>query len=220
MPRSELKYGVYLSYISLFVTNISNLILTPFIIKSLGNSQYGLYMLIGAFVGYIAVLDFGLGNTVVRFVAKYRAENDKKSEENFLFSTFLIYTIISVVVLLIGTIIYFNLSKIFGGSLTSNEIEQAKVMFVILVINLALTLPMKSFTAIMTAYERFILPRSLAIFRIILRMIIIFILLSLGYKAVAIVVVDSALNLLMLMINMLYVFFKLKVRIRLHYLDI
>src|SRR5690625_5879003 len=80
MPRSELKYGVYLSYISLFVTNISNLILTPFIIKSLGNSQYGLYMLIGAFVGYIAVLDFGLGNTVVRFVAKYRAENDKKSD--------------------------------------------------------------------------------------------------------------------------------------------
>lgn len=219
MPRNELKYGVYLSYISLFVTNISNLILTPFIIKSLGDSQYGLYMLIGAFVGYIAVLDFGLGNTIVRFVAKYRAENDKKSEENFLFSTFLIYTAISVVVLLIGTVIYFNLTMIFGDSLTKNEIEQGKVMFIILVINLALTLPMKSFTGIMTAYERFILPRSMAVIRTLIRMVAIFILLSMGYQAVAIVVIDAVLNILMLTINMLYVFFNLKVRIRLHFFD-
>src|SRR5690625_6333705 len=82
MKKSQLKAGIYLSYISLFITNISNLILTPFIIRGLGDSEYGLYMLIGAFVGYIAVLDFGLGNATVRFVSKYRAENDKIKEEN------------------------------------------------------------------------------------------------------------------------------------------
>ena len=43
-------------------------------------------MLIGALVGYIAVLDFGLGNATVRFVSKYRAEENKKGEENFLAS--------------------------------------------------------------------------------------------------------------------------------------
>src|SRR5699024_12765278 len=111
MQKSQLKSGVYLSYISLFVSNVSNLILTPFIIRNLGDSEYGLYMLIGAFVGYIAVLDFGLGNTIVRFVAKYRAENDKKSEENFLYSTFIIYSMISAVILLIGVILYFNLHR-------------------------------------------------------------------------------------------------------------
>src|SRR5699024_10727126 len=93
------------------------------------------------------------------FVAKYRAENDKKNEENFLFSTFLIYIIISIIILIIGTIIYFNLTVIFGQSLSSEEISIAKVMFIILLINLAFTLPMKSFTAIMTAYERFIYPK-------------------------------------------------------------
>src|SRR5699024_10984586 len=139
MRNNELKSGVYLSYISLFVTNISNLILTPFIIKNLGNSEYGLYMLIGAFVGYIAVLDFGLGNTVVRFVAKYRAENDKKNEENFLFSTFLIYIIISIIILIIGTIIYFNLTVIFGQSLSNVVFIFVLVMYIIYVINLTLS---------------------------------------------------------------------------------
>lgn len=219
MKRSQLKSGVYLSYISLFVTNLSNLILTPFIIKNLGDSEYGLYMLIGAFVGYIAILDFGLGNTIVRFVAKYRTEGDKKGEENFLFSTFIIYSMISVLVLIVGTIVYMNLNNIFVDSLTINEIETAKVMFVILVINLALTLPMKSFTGIMTAYERFVMPRALTIVRTSLRMIILFILLSFGYKAIAIVLVDAILNLLMMIISMMYVFVKLKVKIKHHYFN-
>lgn len=219
MKKNEIKYGIYLSYISLFVTNISNLILTPFIIKNLGDSEYGLYMLIGAVVGYIAVLDFGLGNTVVRFVAKYRAKNNKIGEENFLFSTFIIYIIISSLILCVGIIVYFNLDKIFINSLTPYEIEKAKIMFIILVINLALTLPMKSFTGIVTAYEKFVLPRSLTIIRISLRMVILFILLPLGFKAITIVVVDSILNLLMMLIIMIYVYFKLNVRIRLHYFD-
>src|SRR5690625_910936 len=133
MEKSQLISGVYLSYISLFLTNITSLILTPFIVRNLGQSEYGLYTLIGALVGYIAVLDFGLGNTTVRFVAKYRAENDKKGQENFLASTFIIYAIISIIVLIIGSIVYFYLDMIFSESLSIEEISIAKTMFLILV---------------------------------------------------------------------------------------
>lgn len=219
MKKSQLKAGIYLSYISLFVTNISNLILTPFIIRGLGDSEYGLYMLIGSFVGYIAVLDFGLGNATVRFVSKYRAENDKTKEENFLFSTFAIYAVICIIVLLIGSVLYYNLSFIFGNSLTTQEIETAKVMFIILIINLAFTLPMKSLIGIITAYERFIIPKVITISRVIIRLILILVLLSLGYKAIAIVMIDAILNLLMLILAMMYVFIKLKVKVKLHYFE-
>jgi len=220
MKKSQLKAGIYLSYISLFITNISNLILTPFIIRGLGDSEYGLYMLIGAFVGYIAVLDFGLGNATVRFVSKYRAENDKIKEENFLFTTFLIYGIISGIVMIIGGIIYYNFQFIFGNSLLTSEIRIAKVMFIILLINLSFTLPMKSFTGIITAYERFIIPKALSIGRVLMRMLLILLLLSMGYKAIAIVMVDAILNLLMLIITMIYVFGKLEVKIKLYYFKI
>ena len=86
---SQLKKGALLSYISIFLTNVIGLILTPFIIKNLGDAEYGLYTLIGAFIGYISVFDFGLNNTIIRFVAKYRAEKDRIGEENFLAITLL-----------------------------------------------------------------------------------------------------------------------------------
>lgn len=216
MKLNQLKFGIYLSYISIFVTNITNLILTPFIIRNLGQSEYGLYMLIGAFVGYIAILDFGLGNTTIRFVSKYRAEKDIKGEGNFLFSTFVLYSLISIIILIVGSILLLNLEHIFKNSLSYEEIRIAKIMFIILVINLALTLPMNLFTGIITAYERFIFPRTLTILRILLRAIVIIILLSLGYKSIAIVIVDAMLNLFMMVIIIFYVYVKLNVRIKPH----
>lgn len=50
---SQLKKGAALSYLTIILTNVVGLALTPFIIKYLGNDEYGLYTLIGALVGYI-----------------------------------------------------------------------------------------------------------------------------------------------------------------------
>lgn len=216
MRINELKFGIYLSYISLFVTNVTNLMLTPFIIRNLGQSQYGIYSLIGALVGYLSVLDFGLSNTTVRFVAKYRAENDKKGEENFLASTLIIYVLISITVLLLGSIIYFNLDTIFKSSMNESEIRIAKIMYIILVINLGLSLPINLFKGIISGYERFVFSRVITILQIIIRAAVIFILLSLGYKAIAIVLVDAILNIILMILNMIYVFTKLRVRFKLH----
>ena len=96
MKINQLKGGALLSYVSIFLTNIIGLILTPFIIRSLGSAEYGLYTMIGAYIGYMSVLDFGLNNTVIRFIAKYNAEKDKKGEENFLAHSFIMYICISI----------------------------------------------------------------------------------------------------------------------------
>ena len=95
---SQLKKGAILSYGNILLTNIIGLVITPFMIKALGDSEYGLYTLIGSLVTYFSLMDFGLNNTIIRFVAKYRAEKDKKGEENFLVSILLIYLVISLVV--------------------------------------------------------------------------------------------------------------------------
>jgi O-antigen/teichoic acid export membrane protein len=216
MRSNQLRSGIYLSYVSLFITNITNLILTPFIIKSLGQSDYGLYMLIGAFVGYIAILDFGLGDTTTRYIAKYRAERDKKGEESFIFTTFIIYILISLVVLIVGIILFFNLEIIFGESLSIREFEIAKTMFVILVFNLALTLPLNLFKGIISGYERFTFPRILTITRTVLRAIFIVIFLTVGYNAVAIVLIDATMNIALMLIYILFVYLKLNVKIQFH----
>ncbi len=214
MKINELKWGAALSYTNILLSNLINLAFTPFLLTTLGKSEYGLYMLIGAFVGYMAVLDFGLGNTIIRYVAKYRAQNDKEGEQGFLSLAFLIYTVLTVFAVGIGLSLIPALPSIFEESLTATELDTARKMFEILIINIGLTLFMNAFTSIMSGYEKFVFPRAMAIVRVIARPLAIIILLLMGYKALAIVVVDTVLNVLLLLINMWFVFYKMKVKIR------
>ena len=216
---SQLKKGALLSYITIFLTNIIGLLLTPFIIKKLGDAEYGLYTLIGAFVGYISVLDFGLNNTIVRFVAKYRAEKDKKGEENFLAITMGIYGVIAVIIVLVGVVLYFNLDTIFSNSLTLEELSKAKVMFIVLIFNLAITLPGGAFTAICSGYEHFVFPRTVNIIRYLVRSLMVVGLLLLGGDAIGLVILDTVMNILVIVFNGFYVLKKLKVVFKLHYFE-
>ncbi|MDT0642277.1 oligosaccharide flippase family protein [Zunongwangia sp. F363] len=213
---SQLKKGVILSYVTIILTNVIGLVLTPFIIRSLGNSEYGLYALIGAFVGYISVLDLGLNNTIVRYVAQFRAENDKKGEESFLSTTMMIYGVISVLIGLIGILLYYNLESIFGSSLTSEEMTKAKVMFLILIFNIAITLPGGAFTAISNGYEHFVFPRTINIVRYIVRSAAVVGLLLMGGDAIGLVLLDTLMNILIIIVNGFYVFKRLGVRFKLH----
>ncbi len=216
---SQLKKGALLNYINIILTNIVGIVLTPFIISKLGDGEFGLYTLIGSIVGYISVLDFGLNNTIIRFVSKYRAEKDRIGEENFLATSMLIYAVISVVVILAGIICYYNLESIFENSLTNTEIDKAKIMFAILILNLAISLPGGAFNGICFGLEQFVFPKVIGIVRYLLRTIVVVAILLLGGKAISLVVIDTVFNVLIILINIVYVFKKLKVKIKLHQLE-
>jgi len=215
---SQLKKGALLTYIKIILTNVIGIIITPLIISQIGKSEYGIYNAIGALIGTIAILDFGLTNTVVRFVAKYKAQKDKITEENFLATVSLLYVIISTVVIIIGSISYFQIEDYFV-KFNSEEIRIAKIMFIILILNLAIQLPGMIFIGICRGYEAFVFTETLSIVRYLLRSSTVIAILLLGGKAISLVIIDSIFNVLAIIASSLYVFKKLKVTIKLHKLS-
>ncbi|MEG1426315.1 MAG: ABC transporter ATP-binding protein, partial [Oscillospiraceae bacterium] len=57
--------------------------------------------------------------------------------------------------------------EIASSQLSKEELEKAKLMMIILIFNLAITLPGGAFTAISNAYEKFVFPRSISIIKYI-----------------------------------------------------
>ena len=49
-------------------------LLTPVIVRSLGNYDYGIWEIIGSVLGYMGMLDLGLQPTISRFAARYNAQ--------------------------------------------------------------------------------------------------------------------------------------------------
>ena len=212
---SQIKKGALLNYITIFLTNIVGLFITPFILNHIGKAEFGVWTAIGALVGSISVLDLGLNNTIVRFVAKYRAENDKKGEENFLAMTMLIYSVISLMIAIIGFYFYGYIGTYFT-KMTLDEIEIAKTIFILLIFNLAIGLPGGSFVGICSGYENFVFPKTINIIRYILRTLVVVGVLTMGGKAIALVIIDTVFNIMFMSIEAYFVFFILKVKIKLH----
>ena len=75
------KTGAILSYVSIIVNTLIQLLYTPLLIRMLGQSEYGLYSLANSIIGYLTVLDLGFGNAIIVYTAKYRAKKDKESEQ-------------------------------------------------------------------------------------------------------------------------------------------
>lgn len=210
---NQIKYGVILSYISLALNNVVTILYTPFLLHYLGKSEYGLYSLVSSIIAYLTVMDLGLGNTIVRYAALYKSEHLENKLYD-LFGLFLrIYIIISVLAAFLGAILYFRLDDILGGSLTAIELYRIKIMFIITLINLIITFPLSVFISIVTAFQKFIFQKSVNIIRIILQPLIMIPLLMVGYKAIALVLLMSILNIGTLLCNMFYCFKVLRIKI-------
>ena len=211
---NQLKAGAVLNYVILGLNAITGLLYTPYMLRMLGQSEYGIYSLAASLIAYLSMLDFGFGNAVIRYTAKYRAEG-KKEEQYELFGMFTkLYCAIGLLMMLAGLVIYFFLGSLFGDTLTTVELSRTRIIVLLMVFNLAFSFPLSIYGAIITAYEKFVFLRVVQIARILLNLVVMITLLSCGYKAIAMVVVNTIFNFLALGINILYCNRKLDVRIK------
>ncbi len=65
-------------------------VMAPVIVKALGNYDYGLWEIVFSVVGYMGLMDMGMRPAVVRYVAKFKAENNRNEQEK-VFSTAVIF---------------------------------------------------------------------------------------------------------------------------------
>ncbi|MBL4745961.1 MAG: oligosaccharide flippase family protein [Flavobacteriaceae bacterium] len=205
--------GIVLSYVNILLGIISGIFLTPFMIQAMGKSEYGLYILIGSVVGYMSVFDFGINNALIRFVSKYRAEGDTISEQKFLGQGILVYLLLALLIVLVGYGFYLNIDAVFGQSLTIEELSKAKQMFVVLLINIAITVPGGAFDGVINAYERYEIPRISRSLRIVSRVILIYYVLKNDGDAISVVLIDTAINIIIVGLNAFYCFKVLKIKL-------
>lgn len=213
LKYSEVKAGAILGYATIAVNNVVGLLYTPFMLRMLGQTEFGLYSLVASVVGYLTILDLGFGNAIIRYCAKFRAEN-KLEEQYELFGMFFkLYCLIGLVAFVGGIALYLNVDALFDKSMTDTELSQVKIMMGLMVVNVVFTFPMSIWGGIITAYERFVFHKMVNIIRICLNAVVMIVLLKMDFKAITMVVVLTIFNMLTLSAYAWYCLVKLKVRL-------
>src|SRR5439155_17107750 len=64
--------GILANYLSLVVSLLAMLILTPVLLRSLGSAAYGFWAVLGSLATYLVLCDFGMNTAVAKYTAEYR----------------------------------------------------------------------------------------------------------------------------------------------------
>ncbi len=194
MERSQIKTGAILSYIAIFLNIAISFFYTPWMIRQIGVSDYGLYSLVLSFISYF-ILDLGLTQTVQRFIAKYRAEGDLEAVQNLIGLTTKIFLLIDILIFIILSVCYFFLGHIFSG-LTPNEIEKLKVLYCIAGTFSILSFMFKPLGGAIMAFELFTATQWIGMLNRVGAVALVCVALLMGADVYALVLINGAMALL------------------------
>lgn len=211
---NQLKAGAALNYVSICLNMVVGLIYTPYMLRMLGQSEYGLYSLAASIIAYLTVLDLGFGNAIIRYTAKFRAEGKQREQEEMFGMFFILYIGIGAIAMIAGSVLSLNVENMFSQAMTESEVHRTRIMLWLMTFNLAFTFPMSIWGSIMSAYERFVFQRIVSIIRSVLNPVVMILLLVIGYKAIAMVVVTTIFNVATLLINWWYCKYRLTIKVR------
>ncbi|MBQ9974241.1 MAG: oligosaccharide flippase family protein [Oscillospiraceae bacterium] len=209
------KKGVVLSFALMAFEILSALLLTPFIIRSLGQAEYGVFKLVESVAAYLLLLDMGVGNAIVRYVAKYQATGERDKEAQFFGVAQLFYLAVGLVAALCGGVLVWQFPTVFASGLTPGEIRLGQILLGVVTFNAAFTLITAPYNYIIIGRGNFVVSRGASILQIAIRILLTFAALFLGFGSIGIVVVNTVTGMLCRLGLGAYVFVKLRLRPRL-----
>ena len=209
----QVKVGATLSYILIILNSIYSLIVTPFIISKIGEIDYGTYKTIASLSTSLAVLDIGLGGTLMRYIAKYRADSQKEKISSFISMATVEGGILIAIISIVCAIIYWLIPTIYKSGLTDGHIGLAKKMFFILSLNLCFHIIENILNGIISGFNQFAFGNGLKLLRVILRIVCTYVFLTIVKSALTLVLIDFFLTLILIACEVVFVLCKLKIRL-------
>lgn len=207
MKQNQLKAGALLSYGQTFLSILIGVVYTPVMIRLLGQSEYGLYNTVSSTIAMLSILSLGFNSSYIRYYAQYKLKKDQEGIHRLNGLFMLIFMMIGLVALACGLVLTANLEWIFDQGLTPAEYKTARILMLMLSINMGVSFPASVFTSIISAQERYVVLKLVAMLKTVISPMITLPLLLLGYGSISLVAATLGLS---IFADSVYVFYTLK----------
>lgn len=192
---ANLIAGTVTRYLVLALNIAVGVILMPFTVRHLGQTQYGLWMLVASLTTYFQLLDLGYGNGLVRHLVDADRRGDM-AEVNRIASTFVcVYSAIGVVAAVaVAATAGFVVPRF--PHLGPAQVRVAQLLLVILGARVAIGFPLTVFGAVTNARQGFVLNNLVAAATVAVSAVATYVVLESGRGLVTLVATTTTINLL------------------------
>lgn len=209
----QLNWGTFLSYASMIIGYVIQIVYTPIMIRMIGQSQYGLYNLVNSIVSYLSLFSLGFGPAYVRFYMRHKAHHDEYSIRRMNGMFMSVFIILGLLATVAGVVLVYHTKSILGNKFSVSELELARKLMILMVINVAISFPLIPVISYIQANEQFIFQNSLTIIRQLLNPFLALPLLYLGYGSLGMIFATTIISLLVEVCQLYYAIHGLRFRV-------
>lgn len=210
---SERKKGAILSYIQVVLSVAVSVIYVPVLLRYLGQSEYGLYQIVGSFFSYISVFESCMSTGVLRNYCNALGSQDKEAADVTLSMAKVIYRVMAALMVVAGVIVLFAFRSFYASSFTASELKESSAILLLLFANMMVTLLGSVYLTILTGHEKFTFLKVLAIIIQVEQPFFVILCVRKIPYAITVSTVIVVFNVLTVLMRYLYVTRKLKIRI-------
>lgn len=193
--KREIILGTVISYLSVLIQIVSTLVVTPFLINHLGDTEYGIYKIVAALIAYISIMNFGLGNSLIRFLSELMVQGQKKRADELTKVLCIVNLTATLLAFLAGVGVYHIIPDAFSATLSEPDSGIAQKVFLILLISALLTIMNDVQASFIYVHEKFIFAKIIDVSKYFIRMILLLCIISYFKAAVYVAIVDLAISL-------------------------
>lgn len=172
-PRSTHSPGharnILSNWATYLISGAISFFLSPFIVRHLGNSAYGVWVLLVSLTGYLGFLDLGIRGAVTRYIAKFHSQGAHEESSRTISSACGLFA--SAGLLSLVAAFLFAVFVIPHFKLPPGYYRTAQFVVLIAGANVALSLTSGVFGGLLVGLQRFELHNSIALGVMILRAI-------------------------------------------------
>jgi len=217
MRKLDILKNVGSSWVSLGVNIVIGFFLSPFILHRLGDAAFGIWVLIFSVTGYYGIFDLGIRSSVIRYISKLTAVEDKEGLAKFFNTSLATYTFIGLATTAVTLIASRYVGAMF--KIDPNFLPTAHWLFLIVGLSVAVGFPLGIFAGMLEGLQRFYLLNFTNVISLVLRAILTVMALHRGYGLLTVGLITVLLPLLSSVARAVLVFRILPIPIGWKYVD-
>jgi O-antigen/teichoic acid export membrane protein len=190
--RGAVLRNVTSNWAALVVNTALSFVIAPIVVNSLGSVYYGLWTLLMQFTGYLWLLDFGVRESVIKYVAQYHAAGDERELEATVRTAVSLYAAVAALGLLASLGLAAALPYVFN--IPGEAVNAARVTAFLTGATVAYSFLANVFVGVLMGLQRFYLVSRVGILFSIARAVAIYALLSSGFGIVSLAMVQLVLS--------------------------
>jgi len=175
----RLIHNTIFNLVTLVSGAVITFLLIRFFLAQLGESKYGVWVLIGSIFQYRRLLDMGMNSSINRYIPVSLAKGDKDAIQRVLSTSLFFFFVVAVVFILFSLVIYFNIGAWF--SIESDMVGTAGFLVLIVGFCFALAMPLQLSSALLSGLQRYDILNLAELLILLLRSALIVILLRNGF---------------------------------------